>query len=654
MIPVRLPVKFSKLFRFKPRQSLVAVALVCASNVAWAEPPNHQIKDPYYGDTLFQFFQDRYFDSVTSLMVSQHFGRVSHHVEEAEVLRGGILLSYGLHREAGDIFTRLIEMGATPKTRDRAWFYLAKIRYQRAYLKEAEEALQHIGNALPVDLQEEKILLQSNLLLAREDYVGAVKVLSTLNLKLPSARYARYNLGIALIKSGEVKRGTTMLDELGRAGAESEEYRSLRDRANVSLGFAALADDKAKLARTYLERVRLKSPFANKALLGLGWASDQLDQTKVALIPWLELTERSGNDAAVLEAQIAVPYAYAKLGAYGQAVDGYQQAVTAFTKEDTALNESITVINSGTFLKALIERNPGEEMGWFWNLTDLPEMPHSSHLTDVLAQHAFQEAFKNYRDLIFLESNLQEWRDKLVVFQDMLDNRRKAFAERLPQITESAKEIGVTPLAKRHDVLSQELAQGEKAADGVAFADAKQLDLLVRVSNVDNTLKDLSDQPEFAEDKVAAQQRARLTAGLLKWQLAQDFPNRVWQVKKELQIVAEEIERAQKLEQALAQAQKDEPARFDAFAQRIAAINPVLDVMIPRVANLKQEQQQALQQIAINELKQQKERIAGYTTQARFALAQLYDQGKELTENSKENSKGDSTSKAKEGAREKK
>ncbi len=82
-----------------------------------------EIKAPYYGDGLFQFFQDHYFTAVTNLMVSQHFGRIDEHADEAEILRGGILLSYGLHREAETIFTRLTEMGASAAVKDRAWFF---------------------------------------------------------------------------------------------------------------------------------------------------------------------------------------------------------------------------------------------------------------------------------------------------------------------------------------------------------------------------------------------------------------------------------------------------------------------------------------------------------------------------------------------------
>jgi hypothetical protein len=47
--------------------------------------------------------------------------------------------------------------------------------------------------------------------------------------------------------------------------------------------------------------------------------------------------------------------------------------------------------------------------------------------------------------------------------------------------------------------------------------------------------------------------------------------------------------------------------------------------MIPRVASLGLEQQRAVQDIAVAQLTRQQERLAEYTTQARFAVAQLYD-----------------------------
>ena len=621
------------------RHSLCAIAigasgalLACAASAADVVVPSHEVKDPHYGDALFQFFQDRYFTSITTLMASQKFDRVWHHADEAEVLRGGMLASYGMTKEAGEIFTQLIQRGASPPVRDRAWFYLAKIRYQRGYLPEAEEALGHVEKRLPGDLEEERALLQANLLMARSAFADAAKALDGLKPgKGVDARYVRYNLGIALLKSGDAARGTPVLDALGKDSAPSEEYRSLRDRANVALGFAALQDNRPKEARVYLERVRLKSLQSNNALLGFGWAADAMKEPKLALVPWTELAQRDASDSAVLEAQIAVPYAYAEIGAYGQALEHYEGAISAFERENADLRESIKAIRAGTLIDSLVEQNPGDEMGWFWNIRDLPEMPHARHLAQLLAQHEFQEALKNYRDLRFLSKNLDDWKEKLVVFNDMLATRRKAFADRLPAVRESQEKINLDALVQRRDGVAGEVARGESEADGVVFADAKQLDLLERLK----TVRKLVEDPAADAEVTKARDRVRLLSGVLSWQLAQDYTVRLYTESKELRLIDAALAEAQRRQTALADAQREEPARFDRFAQRIAAISPLLQVMIPRVAGLGREQRLEAQDIAIAELSNQQQRIASYTTQARFALAQLYDRanGKQDAEN---------------------
>ncbi|HUG25932.1 hypothetical protein, partial [Piscinibacter sp.] len=592
-----------------------------------AQPQPSPVKDPHYGDALFHFFADDHFTAITTLMASQHFERVPQHADEAEVLRGGMLLSYGLHRQAGEIFAQLIDKGAAPPVRDRAWFYLAKIRYQRGFAADAEAALARIGAHLPPELEEERHLLKANLLMARADYAGAADVLGGIADTAKAAAYARYNLGVALIRSGDTARGAALLDALGRSPTTSatgvEEFRSLRDQANVALGFAALKDDRAEEARTYLQRVRLNGMHSNKALLGFGWAAASLKDPKLALVPWTELAQRDTSDSAVLEARIAVPYAYAELQAFGQSLQRYQDAIAAFERESAGLDESIAAIRSGKLVAGLLDSNPGEEMGWFRQIRHLPEMPHAAHLAQVLARHEFQEAFKNFRDLRFLSRNLQHWQDNLGVFGDMLANRRNAYAERLPKVREAAQAsgTGLDGLQQRRDALAQELATAEAAADGLAFADEKQRDLLARLATVSAILKSAGTEPEFA----AAHERARLAAGALTWQLAQDHYGRLWEAKKALVTTDTQLAEARLRDAALAQAQQDEPQRFEQFAGRIDTLAQRLQALIPQVAALSGEQQQAVQDIAVAELTRQKERLAVYTMQARYAVAQLYD-----------------------------
>ena len=61
--------------------------------------------------------------------------------------------------------------------RNRAWFYLAKIWYQRGYLEDAATALTSIRGALPGDLEPERHLLEAQVLMYLDRYDEAIRVL---------------------------------------------------------------------------------------------------------------------------------------------------------------------------------------------------------------------------------------------------------------------------------------------------------------------------------------------------------------------------------------------------------------------------------------------------------------------------------------------
>jgi len=597
-----------------------------------ADPPLHPVLDPHYGDVLFEFYQAHYFSAITKLEVSQHFERMRHHADEAEILRGGLLLSYGLHKQAAEVFEALLARGAPPSVRDRAWYFLAKIRYQRGLNPEAAQALARIEHRLPEPLEDDRRLLQANVMMALGDNAGASKLLAPIAGAKGSDMYARYNLGVALIRDGHVAQGTTVLDALGQQPMPDEEGRALRDKANVALGFAALKENLALDARKYLQRVRLEGIEADAALLGFGWAADALGQPKTALVPWLELAGRDPSDPSVLEAQLAVPYAYAELHADAQGLKRYETAIANFQAADADIDATIAAIREGKLVEGLVARNPGEQMGWFQTVRDLPLMPHARLLTPVIAGNAFQEAFKNYRDLQFLSWNLAGWHDNLGVFGDMLATRRQGFAERLPKIRAQQQASGqnIDELQRRSDANAADLKQAEAAHDGAAFADSGERALQQRLQRVTDTLAQL---PPDADPSLAeAHDRLRRVAGALAWQLAHEYPARAWDAKKGQQQTEVALAKARARDTHLAQAAHDEPARFEDFARRIAELDARLNVLAPRVAALSSEQQAALQDIAIVQLQAQKERLAAYTAQARFAVAQLYDRATEPKE----------------------
>ncbi len=605
-----------------------------ADRAARHEPGAPQVlAAPHYGDTLFHFYQDHTFTALTGLMVSQHFGRIAPHDDEAEVLRGGMLLAYGLHDEAATVFARLIENNTTPAVRDRAWYFLAQVRHQRGLHALAEDALARIAAPLPGTLEDERQLLQAQLLMARDDYAGAAALLDALQANPKAAPhaglYARYNLGVALVKTGDVKKGHALLEAVGQTPAPNEELRSLRDRANVALGFATLAAQQPREARLALQRVRLNGPSSNKALLGFGWAAAELKDPALALAPWTELAGRGsagGADAAVLEARIALPYAMAELRAYGSALKGYEQAAASFEQERLALTESIAAIRAGTLVQGLLAENTDAAgMNTSAGIRALPQMPHGAHLAPLLAGHAFQAAFKNLRDLQFLDANLAQWQDSLGVYTDMLDNRRRAYAEKLPAVRASTGAADIATLAQRRETLAAELARVQAEADALAYADERERGLLQRVARGQATLQAAADQADV-ELPADAAERLRRAAGALTWQLTQEFSARGWEASKALRDSTVGLARAREQDAALARAQQEEPARHAAFADRIALLAQQVGALRPGITLAAQAVQAQLQDIAVAELEAQQERLTVYAAQARLAIAQIHDQ----------------------------
>ncbi len=615
-----------------------ACAAGCAGAPAWGDPAPvratvdidapHAIAAPFYGDTLFDFYQGHTFSALTGLMVSQHFKRTAPHDDEAEVLRGGMLLNYGLPREAAAVFARLIEGHTSTAVRDRAWYFLARSQHLRGLEAQAEQSLAHISAPLRGGFEPDRQLLQAQLMMARGDDAGAASLLDALQASPDTspvaAAYARFNLGVALIRRGERKGGYAQLDAIGRAPAADEEMRSLRDRANLARGFAALQAGAPIEAREALQRVRLQGGASDKALLGFGWAATQLHDPQLALTPWQELAGRSGNDAAILEARIAVPYAMGELGAYGGALQGYRRAIAGFEQEKRSLAESIAAIRAGKLVQELLALNPGDggsELGRLGNIHALPEMPHAAHLLPILAGNAFQQGFRNLRDLQFLDANLAQWLQTLDSFDDMLATRQRAFADRLPAVREQAGRADLKTLAQRLSALQAEFARAVDQADDAAFSTAHERELQDRIGHALGILARVGNAAELGD----AGERLRRVAGALTWQRALDQPARQWDVRKSLRTAQAALEQAQDRDAALSLAQQMEPLRNQRYAARIAALGQRLAALQPRVAALAGEQQAALQDVAVAELESQQERLGLYTAQARLAIAQILD-----------------------------
>ena len=364
--------------------------------------PPHDVKDLSYGDVLFYFYQDDYFDSITRLLAAQQLERLPHTEGEAELLLGGLYLSLGEHVEAGKIFEALLAGKASEAVRNKAWFYLGKVWYQRGYLKESEQALNQVSGKIQPRISAERYMLLAQLKLREGRYDEAIAALAAWHGAPDWTAYAQFNLGVALVRKGRLPEAIGYLDRVGRLESADEELLSLKDKANLALGFAYLQAQRPADAKPVLERVRLEGPFSSMALLGDGWADSSLGEFKQALVPWMALRKRNLLDSAVQEAYLTVPYAYNQLGARGQAAEYYSSAIDSFDAEQRHIDDSIEQIRNGNLLDRLLNDDKKDTLTWYWQLKTLPDAPESRYLYQLLASNEFQEGLKNYRELRFM------------------------------------------------------------------------------------------------------------------------------------------------------------------------------------------------------------------------------------------------------------
>jgi hypothetical protein len=603
--------------------ALVGAALAAAAlHVRADEDTPKVVRDLAYGEVLFHYFKDDHFSALTRLLGGLERDELPSHAHDADLILGALYLSYGQHRLAGQVFEQVLAGSVEPELHDRAWFFLAKIWRQRGYLADAEAALGRIGEELPEELEAERRMLEAEVLMDQQRFDEALVALES--WRKPSDEwigFAKYNIGVALVRVGRTDEGARVLAEVGQLDLENPELASLRDKANVALGYAWLQASRPADAKPSLQRVRLDGPYSNKALLGVGWADAELGDYEAALRPWIALGERDLLDSAVQESLLAVPYAFAQLGADKQAADYYAAAIDAFNEELLRLDTSIIAIESGQLIDELLAREPADGSGWFWQLEELPQTAETRYLYELMATNRFQEGLKTYRDLKYLHDNLDRWVGSLDTFDSILQTRQRAYEERLPTIDASLARIDLDEMARRRVELESRLLEIERTADAVSLGTPAQQEAWRTLTEMEPKLALLGND-ERAEE---LRRKQHFFKGLLLWELRRDYPARLWAEQRSLRELDRELKEARRRHHEVSTARATWPDQFARLTGRIAALAPRVEALRTTARDTLENQRAFVQGIAVEELQAQRERVNTYLIQARFALASVYD-----------------------------
>ena len=609
---------------------LLGIVFFACSSIAVAQGEaivkKNKIKDLHYGEVLFHFFQEDYFTSITHLLAAQQLNRVSHHRPDDELLLGGLDLSYGMHHEAGRIFQRLLDKNSDDAVKNRAYYYLAKISYQRGYLAQAAQYAENVKGAVHEDIFSEVKLLKSQIYLDVGQPEKAVAVLDGWKAPKDFRAYALHNLGIAHIRSGEVEDGIAKLKKVSRFKVRNQRQLTLRDKTNLVAGLTLIQQKDPEKAQSYLENVRLSGLYSDISLLSMGWAYSEQGDYQKALTPWLELRNRRLTTTPVQEGLLAIAYGYGQLGLNGRAVKSYEDAVNLYQVETTRLDESISAIQDGKFITALLKKTQDEPLlGWFWSLKSIPTVPEMRYLAELMADHQFHEAIKNFRDLIFLQNNLRNWLDNIYVYNTMLDTRKVRYKKNAPTAEVAIKESVIKRLKRKYQELDNQLQEATQNDDVLAFANQDEILQLKRIERIESKLAKLAEK-EFPEEELQGlRTRIKILEGRVYWKVFQEYPDRRWQAQKHLNQVAAELNNLQEVKESIGGVKHVAKIGFAGFEYRIQELRERIEKALPRLEVAYKKQTDLLERLAVRELLKRRLVMQSYHAQAKLALAQAYD-----------------------------
>jgi len=589
------------------------------------------LKDLYFGEALYHARQGQFFDALQRLdtEVSMYRGldqpeldTLHYHINDAEFSVGDFELNYRMHHRAGRAIKAVLEGAVDEAVRNEAAFRLARIHFQKGQLDDALNALARIKGTVPAEIKEDVEFLRANVYMATGRPTEAVKVLEQSRSREDLAGFVAYNLGIALLQDGRAQQAIEQLDKAGQLRAGDPAGVAIRDKTNLVLGTILFESGNFDRARQSLDRVHLEGPFSNQALLRAGSAEATAQHFDRALVPWNILVEREPTDAAVQEAMLAVPHAYASLTLHGRAAIMYGRALEVFSKQIERVDASIGSIREGRFLKALIREESRQDETWVIRLRNLPDAPETYYLMELMASHDFQTALHNYLDLEDLQSRLMSWNTSLDAFDDLIRLRAQNYEPLLPEVDAQFRQLDsrIRLRLEQRKHLAQRLQAMLTAPRPDYLATAEERVAGERIALIEKQLGS-SDSPEA----VALRQRAARLRGALTWRLETEYHERLIAAHAHLKELNPQVDALTRQYDAFVRTRQAATHSYLGYDKQISRFRERVGEALQRVDMLMVQQGHLIETVAINQLQVRRERLVTRQTEARFGVADSYD-----------------------------
>lgn len=585
--------------------------------------------DVYFGESIFYANQGEYFDAISRLdtELGQYYGldepgldSLHFYIDNAQFSVGDFELYYRMHQRAGRAIKSVIEGNVEPAVRNEAIYRLAKMLLQKNQPINALHAIERIEGDISDEIRDDIAYVKAIILMVNGRPTDAIEILTGLQGSSTHGGFAAYNLGIALLQLGKDAEGIAQLDKAGATSGSDEGVKSIRDKSNLALGYKLLESGDPALAKKYLYRVRLDGAFANRALLGAGWAEIALNRYDRALVPWTMLSKRNVTDRAVQEVMLGVPFAYGKLGLHGKSAILYGKALESYDTELAKLDASIKSIRDGKFLEALAREELKQDSNWVIKLRELPEAPETHYLMHLMASHDFQESLQNYFDLEEMRKRLLAWERDIRSYQEMVNIRREYYNPLLPVIEKQFQ-----LLDSRMRLRIEQRDNLENKLQSMLIAPRPQfLSTLTERINGDAITR-LEQRVKHLPKNDEQKQRVARLRGVLNWNIYTQYHDRLTQAFKRLRELDGVVADLKEIYRSFVHTRQAATQSYEGYDAILNTLSIKVLEAQERIKSSMLGQGHMLELMAVNELDIRRKRIEGDQVKARFALAESYD-----------------------------
>jgi len=603
------------------------------------EPQPERAKDLRYGWALYEYHQGNAFEALTQLAVAREQGGIEGHGDHPVLVEGGLMLSWGMTREASRLFRQLLgddSSGSTlsPDVRNQAWFYLGKVFYLEGDQTLASENLERVdGDVLAEanhDLFREWIYLRARLAMKSSRF-GEELELASLRAQLEDtdiwSLYLRYNSAISAVAAGDAVAAEAELQELiaiieqSADIAEPESEREgLLGRARLSLARVYLRDNRFEMALDVLGNMPLNGVFADQALFDYAVAAAGQGRPERAL----DALDTLANRDLFLPWRQQVPFARAyvleQMNRPQQALPAFKQAADHYRARIEELDGIRNGLSEESLMAQLDFSRDSDGI-----LTDsygrLRVQPVDFGMAEVLASETFQQALAELNELYRMQSFIAERQSRFESFRVMLETREQQRQARIAETRRALENQQADQWQQLHQEFNEKISRALTEEDAGFFMSSEQKALKDKLDEVEETLAGLPDDATTASQR-ATYQRMR---AYFDWWVADDYGVNRWAAQKQLRGLDSEMQSFQGQRQRVETLMADD-ARHAELARRIATSERELVTLAEEVADALSSARQVLLSQVDSMLVAQQEELRGYLSASRHAQARLADQ----------------------------